>query len=106
MALPKVQNNDLVEIVFKNHDQIKTNHGDLYLSKNINYSSRINWDDISNIFVGGNARICESDKASITIDFNLAYAPFCAYSEQYSCALPPQENWTAVSVEAGERNPS
>jgi len=47
-----------------------------------------------------------NEDGSITIDFNLAYAPFCAYSEQYSCALPPQENWTAVSVEAGERNPS
>lgn len=45
-----------------------------------------------------------NEDGSITIDFNYAYAPFCAYSEQYSCALPPQENWMAVSVEAGERN--
>ena len=39
------------------------------------------------------------------IDFNYAYAPFCAYSERYSCALPPQENWLPVAIRAGERNP-
>ncbi len=38
------------------------------------------------------------------IDFNYAYAPFCAYSEQYSCALPPAENWLTVPIHAGERN--
>lgn len=43
---------------------------------------------------------------SIMIDFNYAYAPFCAYSEQYSCALPPRENWLSVPITAGERNPS
>jgi uncharacterized protein (DUF1684 family) len=40
---------------------------------------------------------------TITIDFNYAYAPFCAYSEQFSCALPPQENWMSIAIEAGER---
>jgi uncharacterized protein (DUF1684 family) len=44
-----------------------------------------------------------NEDGTITIDFNYAYAPFCAYSDQYSCALPPQENWMTVSVEAGER---
>ncbi|MEN8238221.1 MAG: DUF1684 domain-containing protein [Actinomycetota bacterium] len=39
------------------------------------------------------------------IDFNYAYAPFCAYSDRYSCALPPQENWLTVAIRAGERNP-
>ena len=46
------------------------------------------------------------EDGSITIDFNYAYAPFCAYSNRYSCALPPTENWMNVSIEAGERNPS
>lgn len=44
-----------------------------------------------------------NEDGSITIDFNYAYAPYCAYSEQYSCALPPQENWMTISIEAGER---
>ena len=39
------------------------------------------------------------------IDFNYAYAPFCAYSDYYSCALPPAENWLEVPVRAGERIP-
>ena len=42
---------------------------------------------------------------TVTIDFNMAYAPFCAYSEAYSCALPPYENWLDVPIRAGERNP-
>lgn len=37
------------------------------------------------------------------IDFNYAYAPYCAVSDAYSCALPPAENWLTVSIRAGER---
>ena len=40
---------------------------------------------------------------TVTIDFNLAYSPFCAYSDSYSCALPPAENWLKVPVNAGEK---
>lgn len=39
----------------------------------------------------------------VAIDFNLAYNPYCAYSEGYSCPLPPPENWLPVPVRAGER---
>ena len=45
------------------------------------------------------------EDGTATIDFNYAYAPFCAYSDRYSCALPPQENWLTVAIRAGERNP-
>ncbi len=38
------------------------------------------------------------------IDFNYAYSPYCAYSEAYSCPLPPMENWAKVPIEAGEKN--
>ena len=37
------------------------------------------------------------------VDFNYAYNPYCAYSEDYICPLPPRENWLAVPVRAGER---
>jgi len=37
------------------------------------------------------------------IDFNQAYNPYCAYSEDYVCPLPPQENWLKVPIRAGER---
>jgi len=39
---------------------------------------------------------------TITLDFNLAYNPFCAYDDAYSCPLPPAENWLQVPIEAGE----
>jgi len=41
----------------------------------------------------------------VTIDFNLAYCPFCAYSETFSCPLPPEENWLEIVVPAGEKTP-
>jgi uncharacterized protein (DUF1684 family) len=44
------------------------------------------------------------DDGSVTIDFNLAYNPYCAYSEAYSCPLPPVENWLAVPIQAGEKS--
>ena len=40
---------------------------------------------------------------TVTIDFNEAYNPYCAYSDGYSCPLPPGENWLSVPIEAGER---
>jgi hypothetical protein len=39
----------------------------------------------------------------VDLDFNLAYNPYCAYSEAYSCPLPPPENWLPVPIRAGER---
>ncbi|MFC4249551.1 DUF1684 domain-containing protein [Natribaculum luteum] len=39
----------------------------------------------------------------IVVDFNLAYSPFCAYSETFDCPLPPEENWLEVAIPAGER---
>lgn len=38
------------------------------------------------------------------VDFNLAYNPYCAYSDSYSCALPPHENWLTVPIAAGEKS--
>ena len=40
---------------------------------------------------------------TVTIDFNFAYNPLCAYTDRFSCALPPHENWLAVPIRAGER---
>ncbi len=39
----------------------------------------------------------------LRVDFNYAYNPFCAYSESYSCPLPPVENRLAVPIRAGEQ---
>ncbi|MFT3841574.1 MAG: DUF1684 domain-containing protein [Myxococcaceae bacterium] len=40
--------------------------------------------------------------AELTLDFNDCYSPYCAYSDDYSCPLPPRENWLELRVEAGE----
>ncbi len=39
----------------------------------------------------------------LVVDFNLAYTPFCAYSETFDCPLPPEENWLEITIPAGER---
>ncbi|ELY84467.1 DUF1684 domain-containing protein [Natrinema altunense] len=43
------------------------------------------------------------DGDEIVVDFNLAYSPFCAYSDTFDCPLPPEENWLEVAIPAGER---
>ena len=37
------------------------------------------------------------------VDFNLAYNPYCAYNDRWSCPIPPRENRLAVRIEAGEK---
>ncbi|AFZ69290.1 DUF1684 domain-containing protein [Deinococcus peraridilitoris] len=41
----------------------------------------------------------------VILDFNLAYDPYCAYADTWSCPLPPSENWLPFPVRAGEKNP-
>ncbi|WP_115865596.1 DUF1684 domain-containing protein [Halorussus litoreus] len=43
------------------------------------------------------------DGDELVLDFNLAYSPFCAYSETFACALPPEENWLETEIRAGEK---
>ena len=39
----------------------------------------------------------------LLVDFNLAYNPFCAYTDAYSCPLPPFENHLKIAIHAGEK---
>lgn len=39
----------------------------------------------------------------VTIDFNFAYNPSCAYDARWACPLAPRENWLPVPVRAGEK---
>jgi uncharacterized protein (DUF1684 family) len=43
------------------------------------------------------------DDKLLDVDFNKAYNPYCAYSEHFSCPLPPRENWIKARIEAGEK---
>ncbi len=38
-----------------------------------------------------------------TIDFNLAFNPFCAYNPAYSCAIPSKDDYLGFEVRAGEK---
>ncbi|MBN7815189.1 DUF1684 domain-containing protein [Algoriphagus pacificus] len=49
-----------------------------------------------------NAR--QDGKTSITLDFNLAYNPYCAYNPDYACPLPPKENLMDIAIPVGEKN--
>jgi uncharacterized protein (DUF1684 family) len=41
---------------------------------------------------------------TITLDFNKAYNPYCAYNDKYSCPLPPRENLLSIPIRAGEKS--
>lgn len=48
-------------------------------------------------------KMTKSDK--ILVDFNLAYNPYCAYTYNASCPIPPEVNTLSVSIFAGEKKP-
>ncbi len=55
----------------------------------------------------GAGRYLEPEKlpnGKFLVDFNLAYNPYCAYNDLFSCPLPPGENRIQVPVRAGEKN--
>ena len=40
----------------------------------------------------------------VTIDFNEAYNPYCAYASGFNCPIPPIENLLKTDIKAGEMN--
>lgn len=52
----------------------------------------------------GGGRYLDLEKNNLTeieLDFNLAYNPYCAYNQAYTCPIPPKENHLPIKVEAG-----
>lgn len=47
--------------------------------------------------------LSENSENYYTVDFNLAYNPYCAYNHRYTCAIPPLENQLPFAVKAGEK---
>lgn len=43
------------------------------------------------------------DGGMVTVDFNKAYNPPCAFSEFTTCPLPPKQNQLKLRIEAGEK---
>lgn len=53
-------------------------------------------------YIGGRYIDLEIPKGkTITIDFNKAYNPYCAYNYKYSCPIVPLENDLATEINAG-----
>ena len=53
----------------------------------------------------GASRFLYADLAvngKVTLDFNKAYNPPCAFTPYATCPLPPASNWLPVAIEAGE----
>jgi len=46
-------------------------------------------------------RLGDIEGETITLDFNKAYAPYCAYSGNFSCPVPPRDNHLMVPIKAG-----
>jgi uncharacterized protein (DUF1684 family) len=40
----------------------------------------------------------------VVIDLNYVYNPYCAYNPEWSCPIPPGENWLTVPIRAGEKS--
>jgi uncharacterized protein (DUF1684 family) len=43
------------------------------------------------------------DNASIVIDFNQCFNPYCSYRKGYACEIPPQANDIPLKIMAGEK---
>lgn len=44
----------------------------------------------------------ERPDGKLAVDFNYAYAPYCQYNDNWTCTIPPMQNWLKVPIRAGE----
>ncbi len=42
----------------------------------------------------------------LSLDFNFAYTPSCAWNDAYVCPLPPVQNRLRVAIRVGEKLPA
>lgn len=50
-----------------------------------------------------NFELSEDPDHVYVVDFNMAYSPWCAYSPAYGCAIPREEDFIDLAIEAGEK---
>lgn len=48
-------------------------------------------------------RTGDVQNGQVTLDFNRAYNPYCAFKEGYPCPIPPKNNVLSIPIEAGEK---
>lgn len=41
---------------------------------------------------------------SITLNFNMAYNPYCVYNPKFSCPIPPEQNFINAEINAGVKD--
>jgi uncharacterized protein (DUF1684 family) len=66
------------------------------------YSDATSGDD--SYSVGRFLFVAPNADGTITLDFNRAILPPCAFSYAFNCPMPPKQNRFAVRIEAGEKN--
>jgi uncharacterized protein (DUF1684 family) len=59
---------------------------------------------VSTYSVGRFLYLAPNADGTITLDFNRAVLPPCAFSYNFNCPLPPRQNRFVVPIEAGEKN--
>ncbi len=84
-------------IVYRSEDPLVESHLFLPFTDN---SNGINTYDTGRYL---DVETLDSENQQITLDFNLAYNPYCAYNETYSCPIPPKRNNLNLKVLAGEQ---
>ena len=63
-------------------------------------------DSLAGVETYGAGRYIEPERGangSFHVNFNLAYNPYCAYNELYSCPITPAENRIKAPIRAGEK---
>ena len=60
--------------------------------------------DVSTYSVGRFLFLAPNPDGTITLDFNYAVLPPCAFSYAFNCPLPPAQNRFPFAIEAGEKN--
>jgi len=43
-----------------------------------------------------------AEDGKYVVDFNMAYNPYCAYNDRWSCPITPAENRLKIAIKAGE----
>ena len=59
---------------------------------------------VSTYSVGRFLFVAPNADGTITLDFNRAILPPCAFSYAFNCPMPPKQNRFGVPIEAGEKN--
>jgi uncharacterized protein (DUF1684 family) len=84
---------------YQNIDLLKKNPETKYLF--LPFKDKSN--NISTYGAGRYIDIEIPENDTVIIDFNLAYNPYCAYSDRWSCPIPPPENYLNTHITAGEK---